>query len=120
MIQLLLQSSGLEWFDSIADKSLSEFRLKPPSFQHDNKNMFGDSCTAHSHHLCSLSRFENDKRAVFMYGDQSIAEAMHILWQSQMGAVAVVERETKRLIGCVRNIDLHLLLDNSDHFNNRK
>ncbi|KAF5954849.1 hypothetical protein HYC85_007705 [Camellia sinensis] len=25
VIQLLLQSSGLEWFDSIADKALSEF-----------------------------------------------------------------------------------------------
>ncbi|KAE9448576.1 hypothetical protein C3L33_19529, partial [Rhododendron williamsianum] len=90
VIQLLLQSSGLEWFDSIADKALSEFQ------------------------------FENDKHAVFVCGDQSIAEAMHILWQSQMGAVAVVERETKRLIGCVRNIDLHLLLDNIDLFNNRK
>ncbi|KAG5547899.1 hypothetical protein RHGRI_013547 [Rhododendron griersonianum] len=90
VIQLLLQSSGLEWFDSIADKALSEFQ------------------------------FENDKHAVFVCGDQSIAEAMHILWQSQMGAVAVVERETKRIIGCVRNIDLHLLLDNIDLFNNRK
>ncbi|KAF7142948.1 hypothetical protein RHSIM_Rhsim05G0073300 [Rhododendron simsii] len=90
VIQLLLQSSGLEWFDSIADKALSEFQ------------------------------FENDRHAVFVCGDQSIAEAMHILWQSQMGAVAVVERETKRLIGCMRNIDLHLLLDNIDLFNNRK
>lgn len=26
VIQLLLQSSGLEWFDGIADKALSEFR----------------------------------------------------------------------------------------------
>lgn len=82
--------------------------------------MYSDCHIAHSTRLCSLSRFENDKRAVFVCGDQSIAEAMHILWQSQMGAVAVVERETKRLIGCMRNIDLHLLLDNIDLFNNRK
>ncbi|KAA8536091.1 hypothetical protein F0562_028569 [Nyssa sinensis] len=90
VIQLLLQSSGLEWFDSIADKPLSEFR------------------------------FENDEHAVHLYGDQSIAEAMHILWENRIGAVAVVRRETERLIGCVTRSDLHLLLDNDDIFNNRK
>ncbi|PSS19144.1 SNF1-related protein kinase regulatory subunit gamma-1 like [Actinidia chinensis var. chinensis] len=90
VIQLLLQSNGLEWFDSIADKALSEFR------------------------------FENDEHAVFVYGDQSVTETMHVLWENQIGAVAVVQRETKRLIGCVRNSDLHLLLDNNDLFNNRR
>ncbi|XAR59562.1 hypothetical protein NMG60_11015441 [Bertholletia excelsa] len=90
VIQLLLQSSGLEWFDSIADKALSEFR------------------------------FENEDRAVFLYGEQSVAEALHFLWENQVGAVAVVERETKRVIGCVRSSDLHLLLDNDDLFDNRK
>ncbi|GFY95121.1 hypothetical protein Acr_10g0005060 [Actinidia rufa] len=45
---------------------------------------------------------------------------MHVLWENQIGAVAVVQRETKRLIGCVRNSDLHLLLDNNDLFNNRR
>ncbi|KAL7263668.1 hypothetical protein ACSBR1_001765 [Camellia fascicularis] len=90
VIQLLLQSSGHEWFDSIANKALSEF--------------------------C----FENGDRAVFVYEDQSITETMHVLWENQIGVVAVVQRETKRLIGYVRNSDLHLLLDNNDLFNNRK
>ncbi|XP_059654881.1 SNF1-related protein kinase regulatory subunit gamma-1-like [Cornus florida] len=90
VIQLLFQSSGLEWFDSIADKALSEFH------------------------------YENDEHVVHVYGDQSIAEAIHILWKKRIGAVAVVERETNRLIGCVRSTDLHLLLDNDDLFSNRK
>ncbi|THG00226.1 hypothetical protein TEA_020659 [Camellia sinensis var. sinensis] len=86
VIQLLLQSSGLEQFDSIADKAL----------------------------------FENGDRAVLVYEDQSITETMHVLWENQIGVVAAVQRETKRLIGCVRNGDLHLLLDNNDVFNNIK
>ncbi|CAL5387526.1 unnamed protein product [Camellia sinensis] len=86
VIQLLLQSSGLEWFDSIADKAL----------------------------------FENGDRAILVYEDQSITETMHVLWENQIGVVAAVQRETKRLIGCVRNGDLHLLLDNNDVFNNIK
>ncbi|KAI3941244.1 hypothetical protein MKX01_029818 [Papaver californicum] len=47
VVQVLLQSSGLEWFDRIADKSLSEFW------------------------------FENYGSLVCVYGDQSIADTFH-------------------------------------------
>ncbi|KAH9656771.1 hypothetical protein KPL70_022804 [Citrus sinensis] len=47
--KLLLRSDGLEWFDGIADKPLSEFR------------------------------FENEDPLFQVYGDQSIAEAFRIL-----------------------------------------
>ncbi|XP_057955728.1 SNF1-related protein kinase regulatory subunit gamma-1-like [Malania oleifera] len=90
VIQLLLQSSGLEWFDNIANKALTEFRL------------------------------ENEDRVPQAFEDQSIAEALHILWESQISAVAVVNRETNRLTGCVRSSDVHLLLDNGHLFHNRK
>ncbi|XP_052180283.1 SNF1-related protein kinase regulatory subunit gamma-1-like isoform X3 [Diospyros lotus] len=90
VISLLLQSSGLEWFDNIADMGLSDIR------------------------------FENEEHAVFVYGDQSIAETMHILWESRIGAAAVMERGTKRLIGSLSNSDLYIFLDNNDVFNNRK
>lgn len=52
VIQLLLRSDGLEWFDGIADKPLSEFR------------------------------FENEDPLFQVYGDQSIAEAFRILGQN--------------------------------------
>ncbi|CAK7329672.1 unnamed protein product [Dovyalis caffra] len=90
VIQLLLQSSGLEWFDSIADKALSEFR------------------------------FESEERVYLVNGDQSLAEALHILWESQIGVVAVVNRENKKVIGCIRNSDVYLLLENDELLSRRK
>ncbi|KAH9656772.1 hypothetical protein KPL70_022804 [Citrus sinensis] len=54
VIQLLLRSDGLEWFDGIADKPLSEFR------------------------------FENEDPLFQVYGDQSIAEAFRILGALRM------------------------------------
>ncbi|KAK1352203.1 SNF1-related protein kinase regulatory subunit gamma-1 like [Heracleum sosnowskyi] len=88
VVDLLLQSSGLEWFDDIADKSLSEFRF--------------------------------DKQPGIVYEDQSIVEAMSMLWVNRICAVAVVQRQTERIIGCVRISDVYHLLDNDDIFNNRK
>ncbi|KAF2301864.1 hypothetical protein GH714_030009 [Hevea brasiliensis] len=90
VIQLLLQSSGLEWFDGIADKALSEFR------------------------------FDSEGRVILVYEDHSLAEAIHILWESRIGSVAVVNRETKKLIGCLRNSDVYLLLENNELFNDRR
>ncbi|KAK9286870.1 hypothetical protein L1049_015276 [Liquidambar formosana] len=90
VIQLLLQSSGLDWFDCIADKFLSEFQ------------------------------FEHEEHNVRVYGDQSIAEAIDIIWNDQIDAIAVVDRGTERAIGCVRSTDIHLLLDNDSLFHNRK
>ncbi|KAJ6671389.1 hypothetical protein OIU85_015166 [Salix viminalis] len=90
VIQLLLQSSGLEWFDSIADKTLSEFR------------------------------FENEERVDLVYGDRSLAEALHILRGSRVGVVAVVNRENKKVIGCIRKSDVYLLLENNELLGDRK
>ncbi|MBA0614215.1 hypothetical protein Godav_014536 [Gossypium davidsonii] len=89
VIQLLLQSDGLTWFDSIAEKPLSEFR------------------------------FENETVS-FVYGDESIADALHVLFKSQTGAVAVINRQTRMLIGSVRNGDVYLLMENDKIFRDRK
>ncbi|XP_057966211.1 uncharacterized protein LOC131156499 [Malania oleifera] len=70
--------------------------------------------------LWSLERrLENEDRVPQAFEDQSMAEALHILWESQISAVAVVNRETNRLTGCVRSSDVHLL-DNGHLFHNRK
>ncbi|XP_024980120.1 SNF1-related protein kinase regulatory subunit gamma-1-like [Cynara cardunculus var. scolymus] len=87
---ILLQSSGLEWFDSIADKPLSDFR------------------------------FEHNDRVVSIYNDQSISEAVHILWKKKVCAIAVVQRQTEKLIGCVRVSDIHRLLDDDRIFTDRE
>ncbi|KAB2042889.1 hypothetical protein ES319_D02G248700v1 [Gossypium barbadense] len=89
VIQLLLQSDGLTWFDSIAEKPLSEFR------------------------------FENESVS-FVYGDESIADALHVLFKSQTGAVAVINRQTRMLICSVRNGDVYLLMENDKIFRDRK
>ncbi|PWA99043.1 CBS domain-containing protein [Artemisia annua] len=86
----LLQSSGLEWFDRIADKPLSNFR------------------------------FEHSDQVILIYNDQSIAEAFHILWKNKVCAVAVVQRQTQKLIGCVRFSDVHHLLNDDHIFSTRE
>ncbi|GMY05756.1 SNF1-related protein kinase regulatory subunit gamma-1-like isoform X1 [Fagus crenata] len=90
VIQFLLQSSGLEWFDSIANKALSEFR------------------------------FENEEHVVHVYEDQSIAEALHTLQESRIGVIAVINRGTKKLIGSIRSSDIHLIIENDNLLHNRK
>ncbi|GAV58248.1 CBS domain-containing protein [Cephalotus follicularis] len=90
VIQLLLRSSGLEWFDSIADKAISEFR------------------------------FEKEEHAVKVYGNQNMAEALQILWENRVGAVAVITQGTKRLIGSLRSNDIYLLLENDNLLNDSK
>ncbi|KAK6946272.1 CBS domain [Dillenia turbinata] len=90
VIQLLLQSSGLEWFDSIADQPLSAFR------------------------------FANEGKAIHVYGDQSLAEALGILLENQVGAVAVVNRESNTVVGFMSRHDLHALLDDEHLFHKRK
>ncbi|KAF6166687.1 hypothetical protein GIB67_005549 [Kingdonia uniflora] len=90
IVELLLQSSGLDWFDRISDKALSEFRL------------------------------ENDGRLVYVYGDQTLAEALHCLRENKVDGVPVINRETKTLIGNVRVHDIHLLLDNEKFFRDRR
>ncbi|KAM3695351.1 hypothetical protein ACB098_07G124500 [Castanea mollissima] len=90
VIQLLLKSSGLEWFDSIANKALSEIR------------------------------FENEEHVACVYGDQSMAEALQTLRESQIGAIAVINRGTKKLIGSIRRSDIHLIIENDNLLRNRK
>ncbi|CAN1320260.1 SNF1-related protein kinase regulatory subunit gamma-1, partial [Linum perenne] len=81
VIQLLLQSTGLEWFDAIADKPLSEYR------------------------------YDEEEHLTSVYGDQRLSEALNLLWESQIGVVAVVSRENKSVVGCIRNSDAYLLMD---------
>ncbi|KAI3674435.1 hypothetical protein L2E82_52259 [Cichorium intybus] len=87
---ILLQSSGLEWFDSIADKPLSNFR------------------------------FDHNDQVVSIFNDQTIADAVYILWKKKVCAVAVVKRQTEKLIGCVRISDIHRLLSDDRMFTDRE
>ncbi|RDY06950.1 SNF1-related protein kinase regulatory subunit gamma-1, partial [Mucuna pruriens] len=89
VVQLLLQSSELEWFDNIADKNLTE------------------------------CRFEDQENPSCVFGDQTIADALKLLWQNQTGAVAVVDRQSKKLLGNVRNSDVYILVKNNDLLINR-
>ncbi|KAL2346119.1 hypothetical protein Fmac_000119 [Flemingia macrophylla] len=89
LVQHLLQSSELEWFDSIADKNLSDFR------------------------------FESQESPSYVYGDQSVADALKLLWQNQNCAVGVVDRQTKKLLGNVRNGDVYNLVKNNEILRNR-
>lgn len=59
VIELLLQSSGLEWLDKIADKQLSEFR------------------------------FAYARKPVSVFSDQTIAEALHILSKEKLGVAII-------------------------------
>lgn len=65
-------------------------------------------------------RIGNEDHIVHVYGDQSIAEALHVLWKNRSGVVAVRDRESKRLIGSIRNSDIYLLLENDNIFRSLK
>ncbi|KAI5402449.1 hypothetical protein KIW84_050171 [Lathyrus oleraceus] len=90
LVELLLQSSELEWFDNIANKNLSDFR------------------------------FEGQEHPRCVFGSQTVADALKLLWQNQSCAVAVVDRQTKKLIGNVRNTDIYNLVKNDDLLRNRR
>ncbi|KAJ9537798.1 hypothetical protein OSB04_030531 [Centaurea solstitialis] len=123
---ILLQSSGLEWFDSIADKPLSDFRLQLANFsstvrQMHYSNMFDLTSNLNFGVVYqTLTRFEHNDKVVSIYNDQSISEAAHILWKEKVCAVAVVQRQTEKLIGCVRVSDIHRLLDDDRIFTDRE
>jgi len=55
-----------------------------------------------------------------VFGDQTVADALKLLWQNQTSAVAVVDRQTKKLSGNVRNSDIYNLVKNDDLLRNRK
>lgn len=69
--------------------------------------------------ISSSIRFDN-MNAVQIYGDQNMVEAIQLLWESKHGVIAVVERDTERLIGSVRSNDLYLLLEDKDLYGDRK
>ncbi|KAM0945932.1 putative CBS domain-containing protein [Dioscorea sansibarensis] len=101
VVELLLKSSGLEWFDQISDKALSEFRyvgVIDRSFR----------CRIS---FCSV---------VHVYADQTLADALHFLWEKQLDGVLVIDQKAKKLTGNLRCGDIHLLLDDDSIFENRK
>ncbi|KAK8453207.1 hypothetical protein SEVIR_5G245300v4 [Setaria viridis] len=59
VMELLLQSSGLEWLDKIADKQLSEFR------------------------------FASVRKPVLVYSDQNLADGLHTLSKEKMGVAVI-------------------------------
>ncbi|KAJ0009803.1 hypothetical protein Pint_34706 [Pistacia integerrima] len=81
---------NVDWFDRIADRALSEFR------------------------------FENGDHVVQVCGDQSLAEGLRMLCKNQVDAIAVVKRETRRLIGTITRSDIYLLLENDNLIPNKE
>ncbi|KAJ6739100.1 hypothetical protein OIU74_003959 [Salix koriyanagi] len=72
-------------------------------------------------HLYFSSRsFGSEEHVGLAYGDNSLAEALHILWQSRTGVVAVVNRENMDVIGCMRNSDVYLLPENNELLGDRQ
>lgn len=59
VMELLLQSSGLEWLDKIADKQLSEFR------------------------------FTNESRPATVYSDQTESDALHVLSREKTAVAVI-------------------------------
>ncbi|XP_058782965.1 SNF1-related protein kinase regulatory subunit gamma-1-like [Vicia villosa] len=90
LVELLLRSSELEWFDNIANKNLSDFR------------------------------FEGQEHPRCVFGSQTVADALKLLWQNQTCAVAVVDRQTKKLVGNLRNSDIYNLVKKDELFRNRR
>ncbi|ONM39961.1 polypeptide [Zea mays] len=65
VMELLLQSSGLEWLDKIADKQLSEFR------------------------------FANVRKPVLVYSDQTLADGLHILSKEKTGVAVIDRKTSR-------------------------
>lgn len=65
-------------------------------------------------------RFEMGDSVVHVHGDQSVAEALHKLWESRLSGMPILDRTSKRLIGTLRITDVPLLLDERRLFSGRK
>ncbi|XLS65948.1 hypothetical protein HN51_025922 [Arachis hypogaea] len=90
LVQFLLQSNGLEWFDSIADNKFSDLRV------------------------------EDQEPPICVYGNQTVADAFKLLWENHNTcAVAVVDQQTKKIMGNVRNSDVYHLLKSDEILKNR-
>jgi predicted transcriptional regulator len=68
----------------------------------------------------SFHRLEGQEHLSCVFGDQTVADALKLLWQNQTCVVAVVDRQTKKIIGNVRNSDIYNLVKNGDLLRNRK
>ena len=67
----------------------------------------------------SFHRFESQENPSCVYGDQTVANALDMLWQNQTCPVAVVDRQTKKLLGNVRNSDVYNLVKINELLRNR-
>ncbi|EFJ15015.1 hypothetical protein SELMODRAFT_445715 [Selaginella moellendorffii] len=92
-VQLLLQCSGLTWFDTIANKPLTELRAQ-----------------------LGLGASE----VVCVNHDDVILDAMTTMWKFRISSVPVVERESRRLIGNVRGTDVLLMIEKPELFHQRR
>ncbi|KAG6537825.1 SNF1-related protein kinase regulatory subunit gamma-1-like [Zingiber officinale] len=90
VIELLLQSNGLEWFDKVAEKSLLEYGLI------------------------------DSAGVVSIYSDQTLVDVLHILWDKQINGVPIVDRRSGLLIGSVKRSDIYLLVKDDSLFSKRK
>ncbi|MED6204337.1 hypothetical protein PIB30_008152 [Stylosanthes scabra] len=90
LVRFLLQSSGLEWFDNIADNNFSDLRV------------------------------EEQEPPICVYGNQTVADAFKLLWENHNTcAVAVVHQHTNKIMGNVRKTDVYHLLKNDEILRNR-
>lgn len=62
----------------------------------------------------------NAAGVVSVFSDQSLADAVHVLWDKQLDGVPVVDRRSGTLLGCVRRSDIYLLLEDDSLFIRRK
>lgn len=64
----------------------------------------------------------NSAGVVFIYSDQTLADALHILWDKQINGVPiiVIDRRSGMLIGSVKRSDIYLLVKDDSLFSKRK
>ncbi|KAH9320029.1 hypothetical protein KI387_021798, partial [Taxus chinensis] len=93
-VQILLQCSGLDWFDMIAHKALFDFG------RFHKEQAFG--------------------QIIHLYGNQFIIDAVDCLWKHRISAVPVIDWKSRTILGHVRNTDMRLLLDDHNIFSKRR
>ncbi|GLJ19117.1 hypothetical protein SUGI_0343350 [Cryptomeria japonica] len=92
-VQILLQCSGLEWFDMIAQKTLFDF---------------------------GFHKEQTSGQIVHLYGNYHVTDAIDSLWKHRISAVPVIDCKSKTILGHIRNTDMRLLLDNQRTFIQRR
>ena len=65
-------------------------------------------------------RVEDQEPPICVYGNQTVADAFKLLWENHNTcAVAVVDQQTKKIMGNVRNSDVYHLLKSDEILKNR-